>query len=485
MTKSSPPKKRTFYFMDWSERLFYFFILFFVGVALSWIGLGWWVVFILLALILLFSGLVFFFWEKNIFLLAVIVVIGLAGGYFYNVFYERAFFNFELDYGKNLTWNGKIVSYPKRMDSYQSFLFQLNSGPIVTVALPNLYFLGIGNKLTLRGEINPLNDKNNYLRKDRVLGEMRFPAVNLIKKDNPSIRGTLASFKSDFLSTLSKNLKKDNLSLVGGMILGDDAVSFSPQLKEQMKKSGTTHLVALSGYNVSILVIGLYFILGFLFFKKAKIVLAVLLIVIFVLLTGAEASIVRASIMGVLFILAQNFSRVYSFRHAAVWAAFFMVVQNPLVLFYDIGFWLSFLALLGITYLAPAIKNSLGNVFGNLSGLVIDVISAQLMVLPLLSYFFGEFSLFGFLANALILPLVPFVMLFGFLLGIFGLFSNFLALVISLPTYLLSLFQIMVIKVFSLLPVIEFSMAFGLLVIYYALIFIFIYTKRGRLNEYV
>ena len=147
--------------------------------------------------------------------------------------------------------------------------------------------------------------------------------------------------------------------------------------------------------------------------------------------------------MGFLALLASQVGRLYSVRNAIVLAAFFMVLVNPRILYFDIGFQLSFLALVGIVYLGPAIqkffrmKKEEG--FLGWRKNFLTTTSAQLGVAPLLIINFNQFSLFALLANILILEVIPPTMFLGFLLGAIGFFSMALATILGWFTNLFGL----------------------------------------------
>ncbi len=202
-----------------------------------------------------------------------------------------------------------------------------------------------------------------------------------------------------------------------------------------MSLSGTSHLVALSGYNISIIAVAISAIFGSYFPATVSFYLTISVIALFVLMTGAEASVVRAAIMGIILVLAGRLGREYSLRNAIVITAFLMALFNPKILVFDLGFQLSFVALLGIVYLSPifkkifrAEKNDIFSFKENAS----ITLSAQLAVIPLLLNTFGYFSLMAPIANLFILPAIPLVMGLGFLAAGLGFLSVFLAKIMGL-----------------------------------------------------
>ena len=171
-------------------------------------------------------------------------------------------------------------------------------------------------------------------------------------------------------------------------------------------------------------------------------------------MTGAEASVVRAGIMGIIMLLAERQSRIYSFRNAIVIAATVMVVVNPKVLLFDAGFQLSFAALLGIVYLKPYIdklfrKNPETESTLNWKENLTTTLSAQLATMPIVWFTFKAVTPFAFIPNLLVLEAVPFTMALGFITGFVGLWSYHLALILSWPLKLLLEYEIQIINLLS------------------------------------
>jgi competence protein ComEC len=148
---------------------------------------------------------------------------------------------------------------------------------------------------------------------------------------------------------------------------------------------------------------------------------AIVSIVSFAIVTGASATTLRASIMALIVVVAWSARLNYSV-HRSLWcAAFLMVFQNPMILVYDPGFQLSFVATLGLLHVAPHIDGSLTKIkiparFG-VREIVSATMATQLTVLPLLIQMTGSVSLISLLANMLVIPMVPFAMLVSALAG--------------------------------------------------------------------
>jgi competence protein ComEC len=173
-------------------------------------------------------------------------------------------------------------------------------------------------------------------------------------------------------------------------------------------------------------------------------------------MVGAPASAVRAGIMGGLLLLGQKAGRISTSSRAIVFVAAFMLFLNPLILKLDIGFQLSFLAVMGIIHISPFFQEWLKVIpnYGTfpLRNILAMTFSAQLFTLPILIYNFGYFSLVAPFANILIVPLLSFVMIFGFIFVFCGTIFPVLGFVFSWFIWLLLAYVIFIVDFFSKLP---------------------------------
>ena len=228
-----------------------------------------------------------------------------------------------------------------------------------------------------------------------------------------TIARSLFEFKDKLVAILTRKLSSNAGALASGLLLGEKS-TFSGEFKEAMRKSGTTHIVALSGFNISILVGALGFAVSG-FARKTRIFLYFLTITVFTVMVGAEPSIVRAAIMGCIFLLSKELGRDITPAYALSFAGVAMLIWNPLTI-YSVGFQLSFLSFAGIAYLSPIFESIFKNKFGFAFKLGAETFGAQIVVLPLVVNYFGGFSAVSFLANILILGTIPLAMFFVFLL---------------------------------------------------------------------
>ena len=256
------------------------------------------------------------------------------------------------------------------------------------------------------------------------------------------VRIILGEWREKWVSTLQKNLPEPMASLAAGILLG--VQSKMPQdFYQALVNTGTLHIVAASGYNVSIVAEVLMKVVGGVVSRGLAIGLGIAGIVMYVLIAGGSASVVRAGIMGSLTLIAYYFGRPTEARRLLWVTGGIMLLINPLMLV-DIGFQLSFVATAGLLYLEPWIERlHSGSVEALHSGSVWDqsglrkflanylypTLAASIATLPVIWWHFGRVSWISPLVNIFILPIVPLIMGMSALALIGGQFTAWLVYV--------------------------------------------------------
>jgi len=262
------------------------------------------------------------------------------------------------------------------------------------------YLMGRGIDVTMRG--------SSFLKAGRC--EVSF------------VKSLLFGMKGKLVVVIGLVFPEPEGSFLAGVLFGARE-GISKEWKEKFAALGITHILAVSGYNVAIIVAFVAGIFGFLG-RRRRVVVTVLFIVGFVIFVGASAASVRAGVMGVIALLAVWYGRQYLASRALVISAYAMLFWNPLVI-YDVGFLLSVLATGGLIFISPLIEKYFRFLpeFFQIRQSLVMTLSAQIACLPVIIWAFGRVSLISPLANVLILPLIPLVMLFGFVAVVVGIFS--------------------------------------------------------------
>ena len=314
--------------------------------------------------------------------------------------------------------------------------------------------LKIKGKLETPQEFEGFNYKN-YLIKDGILAVMGFPEIELITQNQGNfLKRSLISFKNKLKESLNKVMSRPQSAITEALFFGEEE-NISKEWKEKFNLTGTRHITAVSGMNITIIT---FLILNFLlmlgFWRQQAFYLSIILIIFYILMIGAPASAIRASIMAFLLLIAQHFGRFSTASRALVFAATLMLFQNPLILRWDIGFQLSFLATLGMVHLQPILAGFFKKIpnFLQIRNNLSTTLSAQIFALPILIYNFGQISLISPLTNILILPLIPLITILGFIFSFLGIFWQGLAQILSWPAWLLITYILKVIDSSSKIP---------------------------------
>lgn len=361
---------------------------------------------------------------------------------------------------KKITFEAEVVEEPdRRLDFSQYVAENKNLGRILVKT--NLYpEYSFGDILRIKGKTaKPENgsdfDYINYLAKNNIYLVSRYPEIEIVRRaESAGIRQDLFALKKAFIENINKILPEPQASLLSALLVGAKK-ALPAELTEALKRTGTSHIVAISGYNISIIAVMIMNLFGYLLFPRRLVFwLAGGAIILFTLIAGAEASVVRAAIMGGLLMLAWREGRLYDITNAVVLAGAVMLWFNPRLLRYDAGFQLSFLSVLGLTYLAPYFEKYFTRLpnFLSFRDNLTATVSAQIATLPVIIFSFGNFSAVAVLANVLVLPAIPVSMLFGFLSGLTAFFSLKLASILALPAYFLLSYEVWLIKLLSLIP---------------------------------
>ena len=253
---------------------------------------------------------------------------------------------------------------------------------------------------------------------------------------------------------LEKILPYPENALGSGLLFGGSS-RLSEEWEQKLNATSMTHIVAVSGYNVTLLVqyLSLFAILLGIR-RQYSWLIAGFGIVLFIALIGFPASGVRAAIMGALALFAVCGGTVNSGLRALFVASACMVFVNPFILRYDVGFQLSVLATAGILIGMPFCISffrihKLSFLRRTIAEMALTTLCAQMFVFPIILHSFGTFSFLSFFANMAILWNIPLIMFFLFIALLVSFFSFFVAEIVSLGAFFLLFFNLSLIEVFS------------------------------------
>jgi competence protein ComEC len=338
------------------------------------------------------------------------------------------------------TVEGVVRVYPDVRDNWTQLTLgaewiELDDGPRqvtgrILVGVPRYPEYAYGDRLRVSGSLEAPTDfegfpYRQYLAGRGIYSVMDWPQVERLEKASGSpILAALLSARDRAHERIAQILPDPEASLLQGILLGTRR-GIPAKLYEDYNKTGTSHIIVISGSNIAIVAALLSLVSGWLVGKRPAYWLTVAGIALYVLFVGADAAVVRAGIMGGLFATA-----IYLGRRATAYVSLFaaaalLTLVRPLAL-WDIGFQLSFAATLSLLLFTPTLERLLERAFSGLSppkdpspairavsAALVVTVAAQVLTLPLIIYHFGRLSLVSPLANLLIVPVQPAIMTVG------------------------------------------------------------------------
>lgn len=440
---------------------------FLVGIFMAeWLTLSLW----LIGLVILFVIIsIYIFWSRIWVRLALFCGLGLLLGLVYTNFYTQNQMKHKPIYDQEMVITGEIVGQPKIAPTKIQVVLKYNQAKIL-VDLPRYPEYSYGQVLSFRGKIeDPLKikkidnfDYGQYLLDKNILGIVKNPE-NVIAPPLPKWRWwqsldrklikTVYSIGSKFQEILAKILPEPYASFQAGLLLGNRTTQIPDSLTSAFNRTGTTHIVAVSGYNVTIIIsiLALAFVV---FGRKVSFWASLACIFIFVVMTGGSASVVRAGLLGGLVAWGRLEGRRANHLILILFSASVMLLFNPHQLLGDVSFQLSFLAFAGLMYISPILENVIKflELPKFIGAIFTETMGAQIAVLPIIIYNFGIISVVAPLVNILVLPFVPLSMLLGFVAGIGGLIWLELGKWLAALAWILLKYIIVVVETFSNIP---------------------------------
>jgi competence protein ComEC len=227
------------------------------------------------------------------------------------------------------------------------------------------------------------------------------------------------------------------------------------ELNDLFSRTGITHIVAISGYNITVIATILITLCVHACIPRKKAFLIIAIgICLFVIFTGASASVVRAGIMGIIVLLARQVGRLSRIGNVLVLTASVMTLLNPYILIWDAGFQLSFISTLGLVYLTPIIRTPFDNmpeVLGIKESLI-STLCAITATLPLILYQFGRLSIVAPIVNILVLWIIPWLMMIGFVAVVLSFVFYPIAYVVAWIGWVGLSYIMVIVKWFANLP---------------------------------
>ncbi len=379
--------------------------------------------------------------------------------------------------GEEVLIVGKIITEPDQRDDSTRYTLQAervgknnlkNKNKILIVAdrFPKLSY---GDMVELRGKIEyPKNfttdlgvefDYISYLKSDGVVFLTYRPQIKLLEEGHGNfIKQILIKLKNKNIENIKEVIPEPEASFISGTLFGGKQ-SLGQELLDNFKKAGLVHIIVLSGYNLTIIATA---IMGFTerFSRRSLgIWISFLSLVIFSVMVGLGATILRALFMASIGLLATYLGRRYEALRALSIAFIVMVFWNPKILLSDPSFQLSFMATLGLILISPIIENFISKKIPglykhkNIREIIASTLAVQVFILPLIIKMSGMVSVISFITNIVVLPFIPIVMLFGFITSSLGFISYYLSWPFGVVAYVFAKMIIIITNASASLPI--------------------------------
>lgn len=310
-------------------------------------------------------------------------------------------------------------------------------------------------------------DYKDYLSHQGIYSIMYYPRIQVLERDRGSrALAAIYSLRNSLAQSLSNVLPEPQGSLAQGILLGLRG-DISQSLMQMFSRTGTAHLLAISGLNLSI-VIGMFISLGIRLLGRRRYLyawLAFAAIWFYAVITGMHPPVIRGAIMGSMFLFAEFLGRQRSAATALTFAAAVMVGIEPQIL-WDASFQLSFLSMAGLVFIfpylqawsrkgLPASTNSEGiaiSFYIVVADSLAVTLSAILATWPVIASYFGVVSLIALPANFFAIPSQPAIIITSALVGTIGLLLPVVAHIIGWIAWLFLSYFILVVQIFDALP---------------------------------
>ena len=352
--------------------------------------------------------------------------------------------------GSRLTMRGMIATDVEKTG--KSIIFALKADTLVfhgttssvdgLVQVLLLYDADIkyGDYLELTGYLEEPEQSDSFNYKDYLVSQgifslMRYPKIRTISRDHGNVvMGSIYSFRHLLANILEEILPEPQASLAQGILLGLRG-NIPAEIKNEFAASGTTHILAISGQNLSI-VAGILISLGIWLLGRKHYIyvwLTLATLLAYTVMTGLSPPVIRSAIMAGVFLLAEFFGRQKSAGTALMFAAAVMIGINPLTL-WNASFQMSFMAMVGLIVITPPLqkrsREMVIDTYGETSlksriiNTVLDstivTLAATLAVWPITAYYFHITSFVAPLSTLLALPAMPGIIVAGSLAATLG-----------------------------------------------------------------
>lgn len=388
-----------------------------------------------------------------------------------------------------------ILTHKEESEFYYKYTCKANNRDkfILFFRKNNRNIFRIGDKLKIKGEFALPDVARNrggfnyrrFLNSNGIYGNIKVENSFVVLKPNKSFVYTIQNLIYD---NFEKIFSKEHAGILSGMIIGETS-NISDDTKDNFQKAGVTHLLAVSGSNVALVITFSGYIFSKIFGKRYSDYISIVFVVFFVMLAGASPSVVRAGIMAILGLLANILVSKSSSITNVFSSAFLILLMNPLSIL-NVGFILSFVGTIGIITLSSFITDFFKKYIKN--KMILETVSitmaAQVALIPIMLYYFNSLSLISIFSNLLIIPITSLITILGIIIFIISIIFMPLAklvniLIVPMINYILVITRVC--SKFDFLNLLLPTPKIWMIVTFYALLCIKVYKFNHRNDNYL
>lgn len=332
-------------------------------------------------------------------------------------------------------------------------------------------------------------DYSNYLKTKKIFGTVNLKEedVEIISHDNSNIiLRKIYELRNLMKIKIEKLLPKETSGLCLGMLIGETS-GIEENMQEDFRDSNLSHILAVSGANVSYIIVSITYIFNKMCLRKrlSKII-SIILLILFMLLTGCTSSVNRACIMAILMLIAELLYRKSDVYNNLAISALILLIINPYSLL-DIGFQLSYMGTIGIVFLHDKIENFIkinNKIVKYFFEMIVVTTCANLAIIPIMMFHFNTISLTFYFSNIIVGPILGIVVIIGFIMFfislIFTPISSLIAIVLNLMLkFIIKIAEITANMPFSKITII--TPSFFFIIVWYLIIISISYKQKVKI----
>ena len=420
---------------------------------------------------------------------------------------------YNITYKDKENLEGKALIVSEKEDKQYSYLYKIkvlnienkkeskNTYLYLRINKKSDVLLEYGDIISFKGEFQEPSKKRNYggfdyknyLKTLKIYGTVKCESYNVLEKNKGNI---LISFTNKISNSVKEKiydlLDKREANLLIGLLLGDDD-NIDDDIEESFKISSLSHILAVSGMQVTYIITAMYFIFNNLLGKRKTKIVIIIILIFYTILTGFSPSIVRASIMGILIMGAGLFYRKNDIWNSIAISLLLMLIYNPFLIT-NVGLQLSYLGTIGIILLNKTflrifnkirfekyiLNRKIINIVSKIIEILTVTISASVVVFPIMLYNFNLFGTYFLITNLLASIIIGPITIFGTVIVIisfiflkFGkMFSIFLEISLNMLVFVSNFSKLPFSKIYITTPKIS------MIIFYYVLIIFFNYIYK-------